>query len=342
MNKLKIYGTIIMIIFYFLFDIFNYTDIPKISIFLPIYNKEKYLIRSITSIQNQSLKNIEIIAINDFSTDKSLTILKELAKYDKRIKIINNNNNYGLLYSRAMGIINSKGEYLMNLDPDDELEGKDNLEFLYNKVKKKKVDVISYASLFKLNNETIIKCSNFDNILLQPKILKSAFNSNNVLDDYLIWNKLIKRKLFIRAYKLFGKTIYKKKWNFHEDNIWSLLINKYAKSMICTQKIIYIYHSNEGSFMANRGNIQELENLLYRHEMFIKILNTKSEEIYTESEIMELIYIIQKKQKFLPTLKRNYLIRNKYIKIILFYLKEFKISENNKKKLKEFINNLLK
>ena len=122
MNNLLLYFKIIILFLFILYKSYkSYYDIPipKISIFLPIYNKEKYLKRSIISIQKQSLKEIEIIAINDFSTDKSLEILKELQKNDKRIKIINNKNNYGLLYSRAMGIQNSAGEYIMNLDPDD-------------------------------------------------------------------------------------------------------------------------------------------------------------------------------------------------------------------------------
>jgi len=62
---------------------------PKISIYLPIYNKSKYLVKSIRSIQCQTLKEIEIIAINDCSTDNSIDILKELAKNDSRIKIVN-------------------------------------------------------------------------------------------------------------------------------------------------------------------------------------------------------------------------------------------------------------
>ena len=341
MNKFKFYFSIIMILFEISFEILNYDKNPKISIFLPIYNKEKYLNRSISSIQNQTLKNIEIIAINDFSTDKSLTILKEFAKYDKRIKIINNTKNYGLLYSRAMGIINSKGEYIMNLDPDDELEGKDNLEFLYNKAKKKKIDVLLFAFFFKLINDTIIKCANFDNVLSQPTIFESAFNSENVLNDHLIWNKLIKRKLFIKVYRLFGKIIYEKKWNFHEDNIWSLLINKYSKSMLCTKKLIYIYHLNNESFMANRWSIQELHNLLYRHEMFIKILNKKRDKKYIEAEIIELINLIKNNNNFLSILKGNYLLKNKIIKIILISLKKFIISDTYKIKLKEFLNYLM-
>jgi cellulose synthase/poly-beta-1,6-N-acetylglucosamine synthase-like glycosyltransferase len=85
------------------------SNIAKVSVFLPIYNKEKFLFRSINSIQSQSLKNIEIIAVNDGSTDNSLKILRKLSKKDKRIKLINNDRNHGLLYSRAMGIINSSG-----------------------------------------------------------------------------------------------------------------------------------------------------------------------------------------------------------------------------------------
>ena len=68
-----------------------------------------------------------------------------MSKRDARIKIINNDRNRGLLYSRAIGILNSKGEYLMNLDPDDELAGRDNLDYLYKIVNKLKVDVISFG-----------------------------------------------------------------------------------------------------------------------------------------------------------------------------------------------------
>ena len=106
---------------------------PKISVFIPIYNKEQYINKCIQNLQNQTLKDIEIIAVNDCSTDNSLSILIDLAKKDNRIKIVNNDKNHGLLYSRAMGILNSSGEYLMNLDSDDEINDNDCLEYLYNK-----------------------------------------------------------------------------------------------------------------------------------------------------------------------------------------------------------------
>ena len=138
--------------------IINYlqTNKPKISIFLPIYNKENYLVNSIQSLQNQTLKDIEIVAVNDCSNDSSLEILTNLAKNDERIKIVNNDKNHGLLYSRAMGILNSTGEYLMNLDPDDVIYGEDSLEYLYNQSKIYNLDIISFYVKEKKCNSILI------------------------------------------------------------------------------------------------------------------------------------------------------------------------------------------
>ena len=181
---------------------------------MPIYNKEKYLKRSIKSIQVQTLKDIEIIAVNDFSNDSSLDILIDLAKNDSRIKIINNDNNYGLLYSRAIGILNCTGEYIMNLDPDDEFESSKNLEFLYTNIKKSNLDILSFGALFKLNSHINIKCSNFHKIYRQPELFEEAFNSTNNLYDFLIWNKIVKREIYLKAYEIFKEKIYEEKWNY--------------------------------------------------------------------------------------------------------------------------------
>ena len=195
--------TIILIDFNILDYIYknkNKHNLPKISIFLPIYNKAYFLERSIKSIQFQTLSDIEIIVVNDCSEDITLEVLKKMVKFDSRIKIFNNDRNRGLLYTRAMGILNSKGEYLMNLDPDDELVSRDNLKYLYNIAKKLKVDVISFG-LIKRNNYTssnLFLCSKFNNITFQPEI----FDSNGDIFDYLITNKLIKKELFKKVYRL--------------------------------------------------------------------------------------------------------------------------------------------
>ena len=290
---------------------------PKISIFIPIYNKEKYIKRCIENLQNQTLKDIEIIAVNDYSNDNSLEIIIEYSKKDSRIKIVNNDKNYGLLYSRAMGILNSKGEYLMNLDPDDELEGSENLEYLYNKAKRINADIISFSTLFK--DKIVNKCTQFHKIYRQPEIFESAFDSKNSLIDFLIWNKLVKKEIFLQAYEFFRPEIYGDKWNYHEDNIWSILVNKYAKKKICVKKLIYIYNEIQESLMKNRYDIMELNNLIYRHLMFMKIFTIKREHKYLLTECKELISILENSE-FHKIIKNNGKIRTDLIQILINFI----------------------
>ena len=256
-----------------------------------------------------------------------------MSKNDSRIKIINNDKNYGLLYSRARGIINSTGEYLLNLDPDDEFEGPDNLELLYKYAKKTKSDIISFGSLFKSKNEISFKCSNFHKIYRQPSILESAFNSSYHLKDCLIWNKLIKRDIFLKAYEYFKEKIYGEKWNYHEDNIWSILVHKYAKTMKCINKLIYIYNDLSDSLMNKRYDIIELNNVLYRHEMYKKIFTLKKEEKYLFSEYIELIAFFEENEKFLQLLKNNIEIRSKIIKIVIDFNETYHLGKMIKKKV---------
>ena len=83
---------------------------PKITVIVPIYNSEQYIKKNIRSIQNQNMKDIEIILVNDASTDNTIKIIEELKKEDYRIKLINNERNMGILYSRCIGALNSKGK----------------------------------------------------------------------------------------------------------------------------------------------------------------------------------------------------------------------------------------
>ena len=310
---------------------------PKISIFIPIYKKEKYIKKCINSIQCQSLKDLEIIAINDFSNDTSLKILEQLRKNDSRIKIVNNDKNNGLLYSRAMGILNCKGEYLMNLDPDDEFEGPDNLEYLYRIIIKSKVDLLTFGVLFKYNNKIIKKCTNYHKKYRQPKLFKSIFNSMNNLEDFLIWNKLAKRNVYIKAYEEFKDKIYGRKWNYHEDNIWSILLNKYANSKICLNKLIYIYNDMNDSLMKNRHDLMELNNILYRHEMFKKIFSKKEDNKYLISEYLEIISFIEDSNNYYLLIKKNKNLRNEFINIFMHLLKTYQISNLIKKRVLNFL-----
>ena len=120
---------------------------PKVSIIVPVYNVEKYLSKCLDSIVNQTLKDIEIICINDGSVDNSQSVLEAYAKKDTRIKVINQEN-LGLSCARNKGIDIAQGEYIGFVDSDDWID----LEFyeeLYNNAINTQSDIAASSILRK-------------------------------------------------------------------------------------------------------------------------------------------------------------------------------------------------
>lgn len=115
-------------------------EMVKVSIIIPVHNSEQYLGRCLDSLINQSLKEIEIICIDDKSTDHSLEILQKIEKQDKRVKIIANPKNYGAGISRNFGLDISSGEYIHFVDSDDFLQ-QNALEQLYMQAKEQSLDM---------------------------------------------------------------------------------------------------------------------------------------------------------------------------------------------------------
>jgi len=310
---------------------------PKISVFLPIYNKENFLVNSIKSLQNQTIKDIEIVAVNDCSTDKSLEILTNLSKNDSRIKIVNNDKNHGLLYSRAMGILNSSGEYLLNLDPDDMINGKDTLEFIYNKAKLDNIDIISF-NVFDQKHKNIINCIKKNSIVRQPNLFLSIFSEHRIR-DYLIVNKLIKKEILLYAYEDFKDKIYNGKWNYFEDDVWNILVNKYAKTRLCINRLVYIYTFNKKSLMNKEYGYYQFQNLIYRHEMYEKIFTSKNEQKYLIGEYYFLLNRLRYNINSLLLLK-NKSINDQIIYIFKSFLNKNKVSKNTINIINNFLNRI--
>lgn len=133
-------------------DIFDFKI--KVSVIVPVYNVERYLRQSILSIINQTLKEIEIILIDDGSTDGSLAIMKELANKDHRIKIFTQPN-HGQSIARNIGLVNAIGEYIYFFDSDDILEEK-TLEECYKKCHLHQLDFLFFdADVFSDDNLSI-------------------------------------------------------------------------------------------------------------------------------------------------------------------------------------------
>lgn len=117
---------------------------PKVSVIIPVYNVEEYLRQCLDSVVNQTLQDIEIICIDDGSTDSSLAILEEYASRDDRIKILKQQNQYAGV-ARNNGIKVATGEYLHFLDSDDWIEN-NTYEKLYNLICKKQCDFLKFKS----------------------------------------------------------------------------------------------------------------------------------------------------------------------------------------------------
>lgn len=170
-----------------------------ITVFMPVYNSEKYLKKSIESILNQSFKDFELLIINDGSTDNSLTIIKGFD--DKRIRLVNNDKNMGLPYTRSKGLRLAKGKYIAIMDSDD-IAYENRLKEQYDYLERNKdisfvasfVDFIKEDTIIKdkknlirkiFNKRDVIKISSmFNNIICNPTtmIRMSFINSNNI--DY--------------------------------------------------------------------------------------------------------------------------------------------------------------
>ena len=118
---------------------------PKLSVIIPVYNTEKYLGKCLDSVCNQTLSDIEVICINDCSTDNSLNILRDYAQKDSRIKIIDFKENKGAAIARNLGIDEANGEYIAFLDSDDYPETSEFYEKLYLKAKETGADVVKGA-----------------------------------------------------------------------------------------------------------------------------------------------------------------------------------------------------
>ncbi len=157
-----------------------------ISIIVPIYNAEKYLNKCIDSIINQSKKELEIILINDGSTDNSETIIK---KYnDKRIKYFKNKNQ-GIGKTRNFGIEKATGKYIMFLDSDDFLE-LNACEKMFEKAEKDKLDIVicDYYRYFDNGKKEEVKLPNFKNSSLKD-------NPNIICEHLSPWAKIYKTDL---------------------------------------------------------------------------------------------------------------------------------------------------
>ena len=260
-------------------------DNPKISFIIPVFNKEKYLHSLIISIQMQDLKEIEIVFIDDFSSDKSVKIINNFRKRDKRIILINNKKNMGSLYSRAIGGNIAKGDYFIFFDSDDIILKEGILKAYYHIVKYN-LDIVQFLSINQ-KNETIYTTGNYykyKNIINQP-ILNYIFycNSSGFEKNTALWDKLVEKKVILKSLKYIGKKYIQKKIIIENDVILLYTIFKMAKTYQFIESFGYYYFGANLDSISNTWNNPEKSNeIIYSVLTNVKFLYEKSKNTFLD------------------------------------------------------------
>ena len=209
---------------------------------IPIYNCQNSIELSVKSINFQSLKDLEIILVNDLSSDNSSFVIERLQNSDKRIKIINNKRNMGTLYSRSIGALKSKGEYIIGLDNDDFFSYEEVLETVYLNAKINNFDIVEIKSL-NIHNYSPkykqIRNGNYiyhpNNLILhQPELGKFSISYKNKLSfrDHFAWGKCIRSKIYKESLRRLGYERYSTYNCWTEDMSIVFVLFNIAKSYI--------------------------------------------------------------------------------------------------------------
>ncbi len=277
---------------------------PEISIIIPVYNIEKYVLRCIESVKNQSFTDYEVIMIDDGSTDNSGTLCENICKKENNYTVIHKEN-AGLGFARNSGLEVAKGKYIMFLDGDDYILP-NHLEKLYNRM-------IECGADSCLSGHTRIykdKTEQFPNVLLDtqyedssiinevlPKMCGKKYNGTDYV-EMSVWLALYKREV-----------IEKNKLRFHserefisEDLIFNLDFYPHAKRVCVSDSVGYCYCDNEGSlttrYRVNRFEMQKkMTNEVIRRTKELGIYSTCKERINT-SFLGIVRYSIKLEQKF--------------------------------------------
>ena len=328
---------------------FRLSKHPKISVIMPIYNGGKYLFYSLRSIQNQKFKDIEIILIDDFSNDDSINIIQKYMKEDPRIRLIKNNKNRKILYSKSIAALNSKGKYIIQLDQDDMFIRNDCFNMLYYEAELNDLDLVHirdfskkkflFDSQTKVNNiEDHLVYPQNTNYKNQPLLKNKMFCENNI---YLLWGLLIKTDLYKKAIYRLWPIIMNYQIIFHEDYTISFMLIILAKKYKYLNRfaILHLIHSNSISNNYINNNEYYLSILFFVNVLYKYYLKDNQKDINILINFIILFFnSFQYGKKLYPNLYYyiiNIILNNEFLsdKDKEYFLIKLNITKNDYNKL---------
>ena len=250
---------------------------PLVSVIIPVYNVKEYLAKALDSTINQSYKNLEIIVIDDGSTDGCSEICDLYAAKDKRIQVIHQQNK-GLSCARNAGLDMMHGEMVCFLDPDDSFH-LDFVKELYTALREQDADI----SICKYTTESKLEKQRFPLILIssiEPQIKPGTYNRiqalNNLADNIInvsVWNKLYKSSLW--------NTIRFPDRHNYEDLDTSYKVMELCKRVCAIDKVLY-FHIRRPQSITCTNTIKNIHDRLRAGLHFKEFIQSKSPEIFSK------------------------------------------------------------
>ena len=305
-------------------DVLNFTEKnvekPKVSVVIPVYNVEKYLVECIDSVINQTFKDIEIICVNDGSTDDSLAILEYYAKLDDRIKIITQENR-GLGNARNVGMRHASGDYLIFIDSDDYIS-LDTIAKLYNNSISNGSDIVIFK-IARFDNEGNVNYKlpgfDFDDFFEEVDFNNFSFTYSDI-------KKYVMNESFSACLKFYKKEIFDKQDDLifpegiaYEDVPFHIKIMLYANKISFVPEFLYYYRFNPNSIINTSSNGDDIFIICDMVESFLR-------KNYYYAEFKEEFELFKISQIF------NYLLTTNTEDYFLMAKKEFSemsIEKNN-------------
>ena len=245
---------------------------PLLSVIIPVYNSELYLDRCLQSLLNQTYQNLEIILINDGSTDQSLSMCQSFEKNDSRIKVIDQQNG-GVSVARNRGMQEACGKLITFVDSDDWIEP-DMYEILVPLLIENQADIACckakkafpensaegklYASYKRLETNEI-------NIYENKDCLRSAFEIiNKQIVTFSVWNKVFRREI------LQGQQFPEGIWD--EDAILLTRVLSIAKKVVLIDKYLYYWYQHDASITHSKDAILSTKSHITKFDIQLSLL----------------------------------------------------------------------
>lgn len=293
------------------------TDITNnnmISVIIPVYNVDEFLRECVNSVISQNYRNIEVILVNDGSTDRSGSICIDLAMHDSRIKVINQKNG-GLSHARNVGTEIAKGTYVFYLDSDDFIS-KDCLAKLHEASVKFKAEIVQSNFYYDYPDHLLFYNKFGNKIVLysREKALDKLIAQEEIKN--FAWGKLIKADI--------AKRIIFPKNKYFEDTVWMYQIMSSVVNYVIVGKPM-LFYLQRGASISGSFSIRNLDQLELNAERLKHIANQDSLSLYNHA-LKVFNNLILKHQSIINS-QAIQIDRNTYQKALDKYIKEFKLKK---------------